>query len=81
MRKVAGVKSKTVAAAIGRDESTVSRIMSNEAGIRLDELELFLKVLGLSVIEADGHIVQMSAAKAEALRVLAIESLSRQAGP
>lgn len=77
LRKIAGIKSTTVAAALGHEPGHISRILSNERGLRMNELEAFFKIIGLSVIECNGQIVQMTAAKAEALRTLALESLSR----
>lgn len=78
LRKIAGVKSSTVATALGHEPGHISRILSNERGLRMNELEAFFKVIGLAVIECNGQIVQMTAAKAEALRTLALESLSRE---
>ncbi len=77
LRKVAGVKSVTVATALDHSPGHVSRILSGESGLKLDEMQTFFDVLGLSVIESNGQIVQMSAEKAQALRTLAMESLAR----
>ena len=77
LRKVAGVKSVTVATALDHSPDHISRILSCERGLKLNEMQTFFDVLGLSVIESSGQIVQMSAEKAQALRTLAMESLAR----
>lgn len=53
LRRVAKVKNQTIAEAIGKDESTISRIVSNESGLRLNDLYAFLAVLGLKIVDAD----------------------------
>lgn len=53
MQRLASVKNQAVADAIGKDQSTVSRIASGEAGIKLDDLQPFLAALGLKVVGAN----------------------------
>lgn len=53
LQKLAKAKNQTVAEAIGKDESTVSRIVSGEVGIKLNDLQPFLGSLGLKVVGAD----------------------------
>lgn len=53
LQKVASVKNQAVAEAIGKDESTVSRIVSGESGIKLADLQPFLAALGLKVVGSD----------------------------
>lgn len=53
LQKVASVKNQAVAEAIGKDESTVSRIVSGEVGIKLNDLHPFLTALGLKVVGAN----------------------------
>ena len=50
LQRLAGVKNYTVAQAINKDESTVSRIVSGESGIKLDDLENFLGALDLKCV-------------------------------
>lgn len=50
MQKIAAVKNQTVAQAIRKDESTVSRIVSGETGIKLDDLQAFLNALDLKCV-------------------------------
>ena len=75
LRRLAGVKNVVVAQAIKHDEGHVSRIASGERGLRLGELEAFLKALGLRIIECDGQVVTLPAEEHEALRVLARKAL------
>lgn len=77
MRRAAGVKNTVIGAAIGHDDGHVSRILSGERGLRLDELEPFFLSLGLYVIESDGEMVQVSADKLAALKLLAREALAK----
>ena len=75
LQKVAGVKNVTIAAAIGHDEPHVSRITSNERGLRISELEPFFKSIGLRVIECDGLLVTLPADELAALKLLAKKGL------
>ncbi len=52
MRRLAQVKNLRVAEAIGKDESTISRIASNEAGVRLNDMYAFFDVLGLKLVDS-----------------------------
>lgn len=76
LRRLAGVKNATVAAAIKHDEGHVSRIASGERGLRLAELGPFLAALGLRVIECDGQVVSLPAEEHAALKLLARKALS-----
>ena len=51
MQRLASVKNQTVGNAIGKDESTVSRIASGELGVKLADLQAFLSALGLKVVD------------------------------
>jgi len=75
LRQLAGVKNTTVATAIGHDDGHVSRIASGERGLRINELEAFMKSLGLRVIQCDGEIVSLPKAEHEALKTLARKGL------
>jgi transcriptional regulator with XRE-family HTH domain len=75
LRRLASVKHKAVAEALGTDESKVSRIASGERGINLERLEAFLRELGLVVVEVGGNAVTIPAEKYRALQVLAREAL------
>lgn len=76
LRRLAGVKNATVAAAIKHDEGHVSRIASGERGLRLAELGPFLAAVGLRVIECDGQVVSLPADELTALKVLARKALA-----
>lgn len=75
LRRMASVKHKAVADALGTDESTVSRIASGERGIHLERLEAFFRELGLAVVEVGGNAVTIPSEKYRALQVLAREAL------
>lgn len=77
LRRMASVKHKAIAEALGTDESTVSRIASGERGINLERLEAFLTELGLAVVEVGGQAVTVSRDKYRATQLLAIEALQR----
>lgn len=55
LRAVAIVKNQAVADAIQRDDSTISRIVTGESGIKLEDLQPFLACLGFKVVPV-GHI-------------------------
>lgn len=73
LRRLASEKHYKVGQAIGKDESTISRIASNERGLRIDELEAFFDALGLKVVPADSQMIPSK--ELEALRYLAQKSL------
>lgn len=75
MRRIAAVKNQTLSVAIGRDESTVSRIVSGETGIRLTELQAFLDALGVKVVDANQYCVPRDLW--EAYRVIAARSFEQ----
>lgn len=50
LRAVASSGQEPVAQAIGKDISTVSRIFAGEGGIRIHDLETFLRSLGYKVV-------------------------------
>lgn len=64
-----------VANAIGKDQSTMSRIFAGSTGLNIADLEKFLDALGLSVVELGGDVVHISAQEYRALQVLARKSL------
>jgi transcriptional regulator with XRE-family HTH domain len=53
LQRLAKVKNQDVGAAMGKDHSTVSRIASGEAGVKLDDLHGFLTALGLKIVDRD----------------------------
>lgn len=75
LRRLAATKFSPVASAIGHEESHVSRIASDERGIRLSQLGPFLSALGLRVVEVGGDAVTIPAEKLRALQVLARDGL------
>lgn len=74
MQRLVSVKNQTVADAIGKDQSTVSRIVSGETGIKLDDLQPFLAALNLKVV--DGNQVCVDKAVYESYRTLAAAAIT-----
>ena len=75
LQKIAGVKNQVIAHAIGHDEAHVSRITSCERGLRINELDGFLKSIGLAIIECDSLVVSLPADELAALKLLARKGL------
>ncbi len=59
LQRIADLKYQTVADAIGRDESTVSRIVSGDSGVKLQELVPFLDITGFKLVPKDHYCVQL----------------------
>lgn len=57
LHRMADGKDAILADAIGCDRTKIVRIRSLEHGVKLDELEPFLRALGLKVVDEDGHVV------------------------
>ena len=55
MQRLAAKKNSTVATAMGRDDSYISRVTSGELGIKLEDLHRFLDALDLKVVDK-GHV-------------------------
>ncbi len=75
LHKLAAVKNSTVAIAIKKDESTISRIVNGETGVKLDDIQAFLDALGLKVV--DKNRVCVDAAEYQSYRLLATKYLER----
>lgn len=75
LQRIASVKNLAIAQAINHDEGHVSRITSGERGLRIGEIEGFLKSLGLRVIECAGPIASVPADELAALKLLARKGL------
>lgn len=77
----ARVKYDAVASAIGKDVSTVSRIFSEDTGVKLRDIEMFLCALGFKVVPLDAvtvdgteyHLLVQMAAKFYADRAAQIQ--------
>jgi hypothetical protein len=76
LRRLAVAHQKVVAAAIGADETLVSRFASGERGLRIGQIGPALQALGLKLV--DSEEVTIPAKKLEALMFLARESLGEQ---
>jgi len=67
--------------ALGRDPSFVSRVLSNQRGLILAELEQFLEALGLRVVAADGEgLITLGRDEYLALKTLALKALQKGEG-
>lgn len=53
LQRSAKVKNQAVGDAIGKDESTVSRIISGEMGLKIQDLQGFLSALGLKCVDSN----------------------------
>lgn len=73
---LANAKNSTVAAAIGADESFVSRFTSGERGLKIQQMEEFFEALGLKVIDCKGGAtVEITNEEYQALKTLARKAL------
>lgn len=68
LKRLASVRGRRVAEALGKDESTISRISSSQTGIPLRELGKFLDLLDLKVV--DKAVVCLRADVAQAYATL-----------
>lgn len=73
LRRLAQVHQKTVAEAIGSDETHVSRFASGERGLRIHQLGPALDSLGLKLVDASD--VTVDAKYLESLRNLAMRGI------
>ena len=71
LQRIACVKNEQLAQAINTDKAHVSHFTSGERGLRIHQLEPFLKELGLRVIECDGPTTTIPSKEWSALCVLA----------
>lgn len=70
------VKNLTIAEAVGRDESWVSKLVAGETGVKIDQMDNFLESLGMKLVPKDAVVVDEAYLKA--LRVLAGKELERK---
>ena len=73
LRRLAQVHQKAVAAAIGADETLVSRFASGERGLRIQQIGPALEALGLKLVDATEQTVD--AKYLESLRNLAMRGI------
>ena len=76
LQRVAGVKNQAVGDAIGKDESTVSRIVSGEIGVKLELLEPFLTSLALKIVDANRICIDVE--KYNAMLILAKRAIAQE---
>ena len=72
-RGIAGHTNKWVAEAIGMDETFLSRFLSGERGLKIDQIGPALQAMGLKLVDADE--VTIPAKRLASLEYLAAESL------
>lgn len=80
LRRLALIKNETVAKEMGWDPSFLSRVTALDRGVRINDLERFLELLGIRCLENEGDLVVMSAEEARALQVLARKGLRFDGG-
>ena len=73
LRRLAVVHQKTVAAAVGGDETLISRFAAGERGLKINQLEGAFAAMGLRVVPVDAVVI--GADELNALRVLARKAL------
>lgn len=76
LQRVASVKNQAVGEAIRKDESTVSRIVSQEIGIKLDLLQPFLAALQLKIVDANRICIDVE--KYNAMLILAKRAIAQE---
>lgn len=80
LRRFAATSQAEVARLTGVDNTLLSKFLSGERGLRLDQIGPVLAALGLSIAEnVTGDLVTVTREKYEALRLLAAEELMREA--
>lgn len=75
LRRAGEVTHVKVAAAIGKDPATMSRIFSGQTGLMIADLEKFFAEIGLSVVELGNDVAHIPAEEYRALKVLARKAL------
>ena len=73
LRRLAAVHQKTVAMAVGGDETLVSRFASGDRGLRIGQLGPAFAAMGLKVVAEDAVVIDAS--ELTALRILARKAL------
>ena len=73
LRRLAQVHQKTVATAIGSDETLVSRFASGERGLRINQIGPALEAMGLKLVDASEQTVDSK--YLESLRNLAMRGI------
>lgn len=74
LHRLARVKNKVIAEAIGKDESTVSRVASGDVGVKLEDMQPFLHALGLKVVDVSRVCVDREVY--ESYRTLACKAMT-----
>ena len=78
LRRRSATQDKQIADAIDGDVSFISRFFSGERGLRINQIEPVLRVIGLKVVPADTQLIANE--ELEALRVLARKALGAGSG-
>jgi hypothetical protein len=76
LRRLAVVSQAAVARQCGWTESHISRIASSQAGVKLNELGIYLEALGLKLVDREAQTVDQD--EYHALRVLARKALQEE---
>jgi len=78
LRRRSATQDKQIADAIDGDVSFISRFFSGERGLRINQIEPVLRVIGLKVVPAETQLISND--ELEALRVLARKALGAGSG-
>lgn len=76
LKRLAIVGQTKVAEVTGIDHTLISRFVSGERGLRIDQIQPVMAALGLVLVEANGETRTISADEHEALKLLARKGLT-----
>lgn len=76
LKRLAIVGQTKVSEVTGIDHTLISRFVSGERGLRIDQIGPVLDALGLRLVEANGEMRTIGADEHEALKLLARKGLS-----
>jgi transcriptional regulator with XRE-family HTH domain len=69
------VKQETIARALNKEASTVSKMLSSQTSLRIEELDALFEVLGLVVYEKETEVVHLTVDEWRALKVFSKKGL------
>lgn len=76
LRRIEAETSETIAKAIGRDRSYISKITSGEVGVKIDDMFDFFAVLNLKVVDREHALIDVN--KYNALLVIAGHAINTE---
>lgn len=76
LRAAANSTQEEIAQWIGKDRTTISKILSSEMPIKLKDLDVICEKLGLVIFQKDDEVMTVSRRKYKALELLAMEAMN-----